>query len=259
MDTPKNLTEEQRRIFLKYDSIPAGFSRAEMIELTGQNNQMNDRRYEHKEPITEKNFYKHCEICKRILPHKFYPPGQRFRNRHSEAGIGKSGRGYCHICHKSRCFRCSVGILCKNCLGFFPEATKKKFLTYHKWWHIIRFTSFLLAVFSLVAVIPNIPLSIPHFGLPKLVIAALFYFSYIFPGLSMYYIFTYYENTTKNFLDDLKANPEQHEGKIKEIYGLHFDSFDHPESRYELKSRLIFNIITGIGVGTFLMFAVGFF
>ena len=110
-----------------------------------------------------------------------------------------------------------------------------------------------------MAVIPTIPLSFPYFGLPKFVIAALLYLSFILPGLSMYYIFTYFENTTKNFLDDLKANPEQHEGKIKEIYGLHFDAFDHPESRYELKSRLIFNLINGFGFGTILMFAVGFF
>ena len=204
MATPKNLTEEQRRLFLKYESIPAGFSRAEMIELTGQNNQMNDRRYEHKEPITERNFYKHCEICKRILPVKFYPPGQRFRNRHSEAGIGKSGRGYCHICHKSMCSKCSVGIVCKNCIEFFPEPTKYKSITLKKWWKIIRYIGIFFPFFVITLILFSPP-PISDLTYSELALIVLAYLVTLLSGISFYYIFKYFEDTIANFLKDLNV------------------------------------------------------
>ena len=74
----EEITEEQRKFFLRYGTILAGYSKEEMIELTGHDYNEDDERYEHTELITNKNYYYKCEICHKPTEEIFYPTGQRY-------------------------------------------------------------------------------------------------------------------------------------------------------------------------------------
>ena len=240
----EELTEGQKRLFLQYGTIPAGHSKEEMVGLTGQEKILNDKRYAHKQPLTNRNIYNYCEICKRVIPKTFYPPGQRFRSNINNEGSRHGNRDgkYCFICHKSMCMRCQVGILCKNCIEFFPETIKNKFLTLKKSWNIIRISSFFIILFSFLAM-GTYPPPIPNFGISKLVLIVLIYLSLLIHSFGFYYIHKYFEDTTENFLKDLKENPEYNKNILNEVYAVYFDSFAHPENIYNLKNRFLIGLI----------------
>jgi hypothetical protein len=226
-------------------------------ELIGQDIKIEDKRYSQKDLLTNRNVYGHCEICQRKIQKNFYPPGQRFHYKYIHVSHYKRFRhsnsfgNYCHICHKSMCTKCKVGILCKNCIEYFPEATKNKFLTLKKIWNISWLSSFFILVFSLLGIISNLIPKIPSFYIPNLVLIPLAYFSVLLDVLGYYFIFKYFIDSTENFLKDLKENPQHHENLIDEVNTVYSDSCDHPENIYHLKRYLLFGLVTSLLVITF--------
>jgi hypothetical protein len=266
MDKEK-LTEGQKKLFFEYGTIPAGYTKEDMIELTEQYRRENDERFTYKEPyikfIGKKNTYRFCEICDRLITHRFHPPGQRYKNRYS-LGLDSYGshpanfHGYCHICHKSMCWRCSTGIVCKNCIEFFPETTKNKFLTLKKRWQIIRLCGFIIPILCILAMF-SYPDPILDFEIPKILLIVLVYIVSLSNNISFYFIFKYFEDTIENFLKDLKENPQNHEDVLNKVYAVYNDSFAHPESFPNLKKYFITKLIGSIVMFTIMFGMMGVF
>ena len=252
------LTEDQKQIFLQNGTKPDGYSEEEMVELTRQDIEMEDKRYAQKDLLTNRNVYNHCEICQRTISKNFYLPGQRFHYKYIHASHYKRFRhsnsfgNYCYICHKSMCTKCKIGILCKNCIEYFPEAIKNKFLNLKKMWNITWFSSLFILVFSILGMISNLAPKVPSIGISNLVFIPLAYFSVLLDVLGYYFIFKYFVNTTENFLKDLKENPQQHENLIDEVNAVYTDSLPHPENIYHLKRYLLFGLVSSLLVITFL-------
>ena len=223
-----------------------------MVELTGQDIQKEDKRYAHNDLLTNRNVYNYCEICQRPMQKNLFPPGQRFHYKYLHTSHWKRFRlsnsfgNYCYICHKSMCTKCKVGVLCKDCIEYFPEVTKKKFLTLKKMWHIAWFSSFFILIFSTLGLISNYSPTMPSFGIQNLVFILLAYFSVLLDVLGYYFIFKYFIDTTQNFLKDLKENPQRHENLIDKVNAVYSDSFDHPENFYHLKRYLLFGLVSSM-------------
>jgi len=220
------------------------------IIMHEQDNEIEDKRYSQRDLLTNRNVYGHCEICQQKIPKNFYPSGQRFHYKYIHVShferfrYSNSFGNYCHICHKSMCTKCKVGILCKNCIEYFPDATKNKFLTLKKIWNIIWLSSFFILVFSILGMISNFAPKMTSFGISNLVLIPLVSFSVLLDILGYYFIFKYFIDTTENFLKDLKETPRHHENLIDEVNAVYQDSCNHPESIYHLKRNLLFDLIT---------------
>ncbi len=233
------------------------YTEEELVDLTEQYIEIEDKRYAHKDLLTNRNVYSHCEICQRTIPKIFYLPGQRFHYNYIHASHYKRFRhsnsfgNYCYICHKSMCTKCKVGILCKNCIEYFPEATKNKFQTLKKIWNITWFSSLFILVFSILGIFSNLAPKIPSFGISNLVLIPLAYFSVLLDVLGYYFIFKYFIDTTENFLKDFKENPQHHENLIDKVNAVYHDSYNHPESIYHLNRYLLFGLLTSLLVITF--------
>ncbi len=85
----EELTEGQKQIFLQNGTIPVGYTEGEMMELTEQDINIEDKRYAQKDLLTNRNVYNHCEICQRTIPKFFYQPGQRFHYNYIHASHWK--------------------------------------------------------------------------------------------------------------------------------------------------------------------------
>ena len=155
------------------------------------------------------------------------------------------------------CLKCGAGIVCKNCIEFFPEAIKNKFLTLKNKWTIIRISSIIVGFFSVLGLI-SFP-GISDLGIPKIFYFVLIYLVFLFYKFSFYFIFKYFEDTTQNFLEDLKKNPQDHKNVLNEVYALYYDSFAHPESISNLKSYFLYTLIFGLILITFLFVITGIF
>jgi hypothetical protein len=268
----EKLTEAQIRLFYEYGTIPAGYSKEEVVELIPQNNQIGDERYSQNEPITNKNIYRFCEICNYEIRHSFHPPGQRIPNRYLKpfgtftvsrlsrgtlrrGSCPKISKGYCHICHKSMCSKCSVGIVCKNCIEFFPDVIKNKSLTLKKWWKIIYYIGIFFPFFA-IGLIFFSPPPISDLTYSELALIVLAYLVTLSSIISFYYIFKYFEDTTANFLKDLKDNPQNHESILNEVNSVYYDTFVHPESNSNLKGYFLYSLMNGILGIPILMLAI---
>jgi len=231
----------------------------EKEELNGQAILIEDNRYSQEDLLTNRNVYDHCEICQRKTLKYYYPPGQRFHYKYIHVSHYKRFRpsnsfgNYCYICHKSMCTRCKVGIVCKNCIEYLPKTTKNKFLTLKKMWNIIWISSFLLLVFFIIGIISNLTPKIPTIGIPNLVYIPLAYFSVLLDVFGYYFIFKYFNDTTENFLKDLKENPQQHKNLTDKVNAVYNDSCEHPENIYQLKRYLLFGLVSSLLVITFLV------
>ena len=220
-------------------------------------NKIEKNRFTHEDLLTNRNIYNHCEICQQKTSKNFYVSGQRFHYKYIHAShykrfrLSNSFGNYCYMCHKSMCTKCKVGILCKNCIEYFPEATKNKFLTLKKIWNITWISSFFILIFSILGMISNYAPKIPSIGISNLVLIPLVSFSVLLDILGYYFIFKYFIDTTENFLKDLKENPQHHENLIDEVNAVYQDSCDHPESIYHLKRYLFFGLVTSLLVITF--------
>jgi len=215
----------------------------------------NEKLTEEQIQFTNTSIYKHCEICKRRIRHTFHPLGQRFRNRYPpffQESLRTDSQpakliGYCHICHKSMCKKCSVGILCKNCIEFFPETTKNKFLALKEMFKILKFCWFSLIIFAFLGLIPIISL-ISDLGIPRFIFFVLLLLSDLLYNIGFYFIFKYFEDTTENFLKEM---PQYHEKSLNEVYALFYDSFDHPENISNLKKYILLILLVKIVGFTF--------
>ncbi|MBA7581301.1 hypothetical protein ES708_23203 [subsurface metagenome] len=234
----KELTEDQIQLFLQYGSIPEGYSKEEIVELTKHSRPDS---YEHiaeyqNTPLVGKDYYRFCEICsrpiwgsvRRLNRRRFlYYPGDNRRRYNAFR--------YCYICHKSMCNSCKKGVVCKNCQEFFPEKPKLKNKSLINLLLIIIFSSLALSGFALIALIAVV-LIFPQADLriPFTIIVFLIWFSFTSPFLTYYLITKNQLEFTRNFIEDLKENSNYDENLVKNVYSVYDDGHEHIENESRL-------------------------
>ena len=248
----EELTEEQIRLFLKYGTIPAGYSKEEIEELSGRNDQKNVIRGAYRDRLLGVDVYHFCEVCNSVTTTPFYPPGQRMRGRYNTSMREQKGdnkynpeaNSYCYICHKSMCEKCKAGIVCKDCIEFFPEPTKKKVLKRHKLYFSLNKIFFPIIV--LCAISNFLPLAFPDVNISHFLLLAITFTSILPLFISFYIIHKFFEDTTVKFMNGLKEHPDKE--LVKKINALYYDSYDHPENLSGLNNPFF--------MGVFIIFPV---
>ena len=255
----EELTESQIRLFMEYGTIPAGYNKEEMVELTENRNKSIASRYAYKDILLRRNVYHFCEICGTTVKSTFISVGQRFPGRYrvmssSVKRFRKDSRSYssndyCYICHKSMCESCKAGIVCKNCIEFFPDSTQNEIMKRHNL--ILKIKSIFgpLIILFFISFFADIFL-FQNFDIPTYVYLTFLYFSFMPFNIIMYVIRKYFQDTIDEFFKELKKNPQNHEDITKKVYSLYYDSYDHPEN--------LFNTAKSANSITFLVLIVVF-
>ena len=233
-----DLTEEQIQLFMQYGSIPAGYSKEEMENLTKHNK---PDRYENMAEyrstrIVGKDWYRFCEICNRPI---YFSNRRNHRRRRLYHSGDKRRRfnvsRYCYICHKSMCNSCMKGVVCKNCQEFFPEEPKLKNVSLINLLLIIIISSLALSGFAFIAIIA-IVLIFPHVDLriPISIIVFLIWLSFTSPFLTYYLITKNQLEFTRNFIENLNDNSKYDENLVKKVLAVYDDGHKHIENEHRL-------------------------
>lgn len=261
------LTEGQIRIFSEYGTIPADYTKEEMVELTEQGDKSKAIGYAYKDVLMRKNVYHFCEICDRKVNSTFIVLGQRPPGRYRvmrSRNVWGSHRGnfssndYCHICHKSMCDDCKVGIVCKNCIEFFPETTQNDIMKRHnlisktKKFFVPIILLFFISFFADTFLFPN-------FDIPTYVNLLYCYISFVPFTIFLFLNRKYFQDTIEEFFKDLKKNPQNHEDITKKVYALYYDSYDHPENLFSgprSANNITFMVLIVVFLLILLLFAI---
>jgi len=231
--TKNELTEDQIQLYLQYGSIPAGYSKEEIEELTKHS--IPDS-YEHMAEyrntrLVGKDYYRFCEICNRPIWGRkvvLYYPGDIRRHHNAYR--------YCYICHKSMCNGCMKGVVCKNCQEFFPEEIKEKNKSLNKRILMIIISSLALSSFSFIALIAMV-LIFPQGDLriPMSILVSLIFLSFTSPFLSFYLIYQKQFKFTMNFIDNLNEYTEYDKDLVKKVSAVYDDGHGHIENERRLQ------------------------
>ena len=230
------LTEGQIRLFLEYGTIPAGYNKEKMVELTENRNKSITSKYAYKNILLGKNVYHFCEICGTIVNSTFISVGQRYPGRYRVmrsrfAKGGYSSNDYCYICHKSMCDSCKAGIVCKNCIEFFPDTTQNEIMKRHKLISKIKLIFGPLILLFFISYFTDTFL-FQDFDIPTYVYLAYLYISFIPFFIFLFVLRKYFQDTVEEFFKELKRNPQNHEDITKKVYSLYYDSYDHTENLF---------------------------
>lgn len=264
----EELTEGQIRLFLKFGTIPAGYTKEEMIKLTEQGSNSTAMNYAYEGIFTKKHYYHFCEICDKKVQSTFIVLGERYPGRYRVTGkkFRRSGylyerfgsNNYCYICHKSMCDECKAGIVCKNCIEFFPETTQNEIMKRHNLISKIKIIFAPIILLFFISFFTDTFL-FPNFEIPTYVYLA---FAYTFFGsffIIIHILRKYLQDTTEDFFKDLKENPQNHGDITKKVYALYYDSYDHPENLFITKpfsKRPVLMVMIVVFLVILLLFAI---